>query len=225
MAHASSGFEWWTADLKPECKVGTIELLVDAFMGDPVWETLLPDAAQRKRFLEFLWPRRMKLIGNASRVLLDVITNEVVGHAALSLPGDKGMRPTFLTLMSLGMWQVPFRLGMGVYKEFDWIIERMKEHQEEVLDSHPDLSGGYYTLQAMGIAACRQGQGIGSKMLAELLNEANHKGMPTVLLTQKERNVAFYSRLGFKVLDRRDITLPKRKGLISNWIMVRMPAC
>jgi ribosomal protein S18 acetylase RimI-like enzyme len=64
---------------------------------------------------------------------------------------------------------------------------------------HP--TGPHWYLATLGTEPDRQGQGLGSALLTPVLSRADHDGQPAYLESSKERNVAFYSRFGFEVVD------------------------
>ena len=63
----------------------------------------------------------------------------------------------------------------------------------------------HWYVHMMAVEPSRQGRGLGSELLARVLRQtagahgaARH---PTILTTHNERNVAFYRRAGFEVVD------------------------
>ena len=75
-------------------------------------------------------------------------------------------------------------------------------------------------LERMTVLPEYQGKGVGTFALSKALQEADELGMPCILGTQERRNVVFYSRLGFKVVD--EAKVPIGNGY-TNWIMIREP--
>ena len=74
-------------------------------------------------------------------------------------------------------------------------------------------------LAVLGTDPDRQGEGIGSALLAPGLSLCDTEGIPAYLESSKERNVAFYGRFGFRVTD--EIRLPR--GGPPVWLMWRDP--
>ncbi|WP_243456486.1 GNAT family N-acetyltransferase [Mobilitalea sibirica] len=52
----------------------------------------------------------------------------------------------------------------------------------------------------LGVNPDKQGQGYGSKLIKHALAVAKEKGQPSYLETHGEKNVAYYKKLGFKVI-------------------------
>ena len=57
----------------------------------------------------------------------------------------------------------------------------------------------HWYLATLGTEPARQGQGIGSALLAPVLAQLDAEGLPAYLESSKERNVPFYARHGFTV--------------------------
>ena len=53
----------------------------------------------------------------------------------------------------------------------------------------------------VGVAPAFQGQGYGRALLQPLLDQADREGVPVYLETAQPKNVSFYERLGFRVLE------------------------
>jgi GNAT superfamily N-acetyltransferase len=73
-------------------------------------------------------------------------------------------------------------------------------------------------LAVLGVDPARQGAGVGSQVIRPGLDLCDAERLPAYLETGKERNLAFYGRHGFVVLDRLD--LPKGPPV---WFLWREP--
>lgn len=63
--------------------------------------------------------------------------------------------------------------------------------------SHPRTE--HFYLATLGVAPDRQGEGIGSRLLAPVLEICDSDGIPAYLESSKHSNIAFYARHGFRV--------------------------
>jgi GNAT superfamily N-acetyltransferase len=63
----------------------------------------------------------------------------------------------------------------------------------------PLIAESAWYLSIMGVAPARQGQGLGGRLLAHTLAEADSHGVMCYLETFNPRSVPFYARLGFAV--------------------------
>ena len=87
------------------------------------------------------------------------------------------------------------------------VMERMHPHEP------------HWYLASLGAAVDRQGQGIGTALLAPVLGHCDAEGLPAYLESSKERNVPFYRRHGFEVVE--EVGLPGNGPPI--WTMWREP--
>ncbi|MDQ3739817.1 MAG: GNAT family N-acetyltransferase, partial [Actinomycetota bacterium] len=76
----------------------------------------------------------------------------------------------------------------------------------------------HFYLPTLGVAPEAQGRGLGSALLAPMLERCDVEGVGAYLESSKERNVAFYGRHGFRVVD--EMTFPRGPRL---WLMWRDP--
>ncbi len=77
----------------------------------------------------------------------------------------------------------------------------------------------HWYLATLGTDPARQGQGIGSSLMAPVLAHCDREGLPAYLESSKERNVPFYARHGFEVKE--TVELPGSGPTI--WTMWRTP--
>ncbi|MCH8685740.1 GNAT family N-acetyltransferase [Pedomonas mirosovicensis] len=76
-----------------------------------------------------------------------------------------------------------------------------------------------WLLATIGVDPSRQGQGLGTAVIRPGLKAAEAAGIPAYLETASLRNVAFYERLGFRVLA--EVQLPANGP--RTWCMMRRP--
>jgi len=123
--------------------------------------------------------------------------------------------------ISGGMLNLLFRAGgfpvvRRVIEVSDWIDAEITSCMA------PEIP--YLTLQRMVVSPDLQGQGVGTNCLRLALREADTEGLPIVLSTQDEKNVIFYSRLGFCEVKRK-VFVDSYNSSISflSIFMVRQP--
>lgn len=90
-------------------------------------------------------------------------------------------------------------------------MELVSRHHERLVQAP------HWYLLILGVEPERQGQGIGSALIAPNLARADAEGLPCYLETAKEPNVMFYRRHGFEVRDEENIP----GGGPKVWMMVR----
>lgn len=77
----------------------------------------------------------------------------------------------------------------------------------------------HWYLATLGTAVDRQGTGVGGALLRPVLEHCDAEGIPCYLESSKERNVPFYRRHGFEVVE--EVPLPGDGPMI--WTMWREP--
>ncbi len=79
---------------------------------------------------------------------------------------------------------------------------------------HPRTPPHWY-LAVLGTDPVAQGQGLGSAVLAPVLEQCDRDGVGAYLESSKERNIAFYARHGFRVTARH--RLPRGPSVWAMW--------
>jgi ribosomal protein S18 acetylase RimI-like enzyme len=160
------------------------EALVSAFDDDPVLNWFVRTDATRTRAL-----------GTAFRTSLEVFAPFGLtfvegsgGGAALWSRHDQWQMSTWQELTLLPTYVSI--CGLGRFRRLVTGFDVMKAH-------HPREP--HYYLYCIGVRADRQGQGIGARLLAPMLERCDAEGLPAYLESSKERNVPFYRRHGFEV--------------------------
>ena len=120
---------------------------------------------------------------------------------------------SFCDMVRAGLLKLPLLFGLRRLSR----LLKAKSLEEEELST---LGG--FRLERMVVSPLMQGRGIGSRALQIALVEADAAGKPVVLSTNEERNVSFYSRLGFEVA--RSTTRDIDGESYRVWIMFRLPA-
>jgi len=181
------------------------DVLARAFHDDPAWVWLIPDAARRARLLPWLF--RIGFDVTAADVY--ATSGAVLGAARWLPPGRPSMRviPTVRALVV-----TPFRLGAATtsFLAYGRAVETLRNEAEP---------GPHWYLAGIGVDPSAQRRGFGSALLAPGVDAAQRAGLPAVLLTNNEVNLAFYEANGFRVVREGDTP----KGGPHAWAMVRSP--
>jgi ribosomal protein S18 acetylase RimI-like enzyme len=178
-----------------------------AFSPDPLFMWVFPDPATRPAALQRFLRVPLEYGLRYGRV---TISHEAKA-ACVWLPPGPGV--TIPRMIRSGMLGVPFRTGFGPFVKFMTANETMdKIHKARVPEPH-------WYLMVVGVDPELQGQGAGSAIVREGLALADHGSKPCYLETSEHRNLTFYERLGFVVLE--EATLGK--GGPKAWAM-RRPA-
>lgn len=183
-----------------------VEVLARAFDDDPVPNFLFRGERRRRRGLRRFFSIQLR------RMYLDegeVWTTDDLAGAAIWAPPSKS-RPGLRELLYL-LPVLPDLTGLG-RRAGDAIqllqsVDRARPREE------------HWYLATLGTDPDRQGQGVGSALLRQVLSRLDSQGLPAYLESSKERNVPFYARHGFEV--RGEIHTPG--GGPTLWLMWREP--
>jgi GNAT superfamily N-acetyltransferase len=174
------------ADLRPMA-----DALQDAFFDDPVMSWILPDEQSRRRRIAGLFGVQLR---GHYLPLQTVWTTPDHAGAALWAPPGHAILPTSAILRHL-----PAMLGaLGRH------AVRAVRTLNHVERQHPKEPHWY--LGVLGTRKADQGKGIGSALLAPVLERCDAEGLPAYLESSKHANLAFYGRHGFEVMS--EIQLP-----------------
>ncbi|MEV8567220.1 GNAT family N-acetyltransferase [Streptomyces sp. NPDC051322] len=157
-----------------------VRLLDEAFLHDPVSSWVFPDETHRR-----------KVHGKFLGVFVDVTLAE--GRADLSEDGS-----------AMALW---LDIPAGLPEEEDDTPARMREaadpdneRAEQVGrlmgEIHPHDRAHAYLLM-IGVAPERQGEGLGTAMMAPVLERCDREGTPAYLEASSARSRRLYERLGF----------------------------
>jgi ribosomal protein S18 acetylase RimI-like enzyme len=176
-------------------------MLARAFFDDPVAMWSCPPDALRPRLLERF---------NAARVrhLLDeqeVWTTSELGSAALWAPPERWKTtPRQDAELARGMLHPRLLVRAPLIAAGLLGLERR----------HPHTPPHWY-LAVLGTDPSAQGQGLGSAVLAPVLEQCDADGIGAYLESSKERNIAFYARHGFRVTA--ELHLPRGPSMWAMW--------
>ena len=176
--------------------------LARAFGDDPVMEWFFPDPEERERRIERMFRLRVgSLLGQDETYT----TDDHLGAAVWAQPGRWEMAPLaglLLTLRLLPLTRARTALLARGWKMID------AEHPPEP----------HYYLAILGTEPDAQGRGVGSALLAPVLDDCDRNEIPAYLESSKESNLAFYARHGFRVTG--ELDLPDGPHI---WLMWREP--
>ena len=85
-----------------------------------------------------------------------------------------------------------------------WSIGRVLEKEKKTKACHPSKPIAH--LWFLGVLPSAQGQGIGKKMLSDIVERANELQRPVYLETSMVQNLPFYKTMGFEIYQEIDIS-------------------
>jgi ribosomal protein S18 acetylase RimI-like enzyme len=164
------------------------EVLADAFAEDPVFAWLIPPQLRGRD------DRLRTVFTSMSRAYLRrgkpcYLTSDASAAALWAAPGSWAM-PLSQVILEAAPNGMAFRGHLLRALRTQLQIERLHAAQ-----SRPHWYLGY-----LGTRSDRQGEGLGTQMLREVLEGLNTGAMPAYLESSNERNLPLYERNGFRVV-------------------------
>lgn len=180
-----------------------VRLLDEAFQDDPVSTWVFPEAEYRR---------------STHHRLMAAFTDIVLAEGRVDLTEDGSACALWLSVPAgehTDDDDGPARLREAVdpANERVELIGRLTER------IHPTHRAHEY-LWMIGVAPGRQGEGLGSALIAHVLDRCDRDGQPAYLEASNARSRALYTRLGFTTLTERVLDLP---GGPRMWPMWREP--
>ena len=185
--------------------------LAAAFFDDPTSRFLLPREESRDRWLRLIHRAGLRHVLPEGHVYA-VSGDEVTGVIGLVPPGRYPLSTaSFLRQFVPIILRLPtggFPPGRAVRAlQAQGMIERL--HIKEP----------HWYVFVLGVCPERQGEGLGRALLDPALARADRDRLPTYLETTMERNLTFYGRFGFEVVQ--EVSMPG--GGPPIWTMLRQP--
>jgi ribosomal protein S18 acetylase RimI-like enzyme len=174
-------------------------MLGRAFLDDPVATWACPADRRRLRVNARFFAFRTRQLLRQDQVYT---TTGVAGAALWALP-DR-WRTTARDALALA----PLAPLWG------WRVPRVVRGMSRIERAHPDTPPHFH-LAVLGTDPSRQGEGIGSALLAPVLELCDRDAVPAYLESSKERNIDFYGRHGFRVTG--ELLLPKGPPVWPMW--------
>jgi GNAT superfamily N-acetyltransferase len=175
--------------------------LASAFDDDPVCMYAWPDDARRARRSERSFATQVDALWDRREVYVDEGFSSVVVWAR---PDEWKFPARAVVRFSLAALRTRVRpSALLAYLRTDAL--------------HPEEPHWY--LEILGTVPEKQGKGLGGQVLAPVLARADQEGVPVWTWSSNKRNLAFYHRHGFEVLDE----LPFAQGGPSIYPIRREP--
>lgn len=164
------------------------EVLADAFAEDPVFAWLIPPRlpGRDNRLRTFFTSMSRGYLRQGKPCYL---TSDASAAALWAGPGGWAM-PLSQILLEAAPSGLAFRTHLLRALRTQLQIERL----------HAGMPAPHWYLGYLGTRRDRQGQGLGTQMLREVLAGLDTDGLPAYLESSNERNVPLYERNGFRVV-------------------------
>lgn len=182
------------------------ELLADAFFDDPFARYMIPDESKRRRTIGRMMGRCLSygmLYGH-------VETTENFEGIAVWIKPEYVNFNFFRTLRS-GMIAIPWILGRAAARRFS----RAMADGSRLHAKH--APGRHWYLFILAARPDAQRRGVGTALMRHGLARVDEQGLPCYLETSSPKNVAYYPRHGFKMVEETGLG----DGSLSMWAFLR----
>ncbi len=183
-------------------------VMARAFYNDPFFTFVLPDPKKRARVLPWLFGKTIRY----GHCYGKVYTTSSIDGVAMWL-GPKNTSLAMMGTLLTGLFMLPLKL-------------RRRELQRSLLLSRfanqlhkKSVNGLHWYLYGLGVEPSLQGQGIGHLLLQPILAQADREALVCFLDTNNDKNLPFYERNGFAVLNHGQASQTSP----YTWIMLREP--
>jgi ribosomal protein S18 acetylase RimI-like enzyme len=165
-----------------------VQILISAFLEDPLMEYLFPEPGKRRENLAIFFEANLEYAMEAGEIYINASRN---GVAAWLFQGDKGgPKP--------GSKEDP-RSRLGVLLDNETSV-RLAGFTRAMAELHKDAAPQKrHYLLFLGVMAGEQGKGIGTAMIKPGLKIADDCSLPCMLDTMNERDLKFYRRQRFEI--------------------------
>jgi GNAT superfamily N-acetyltransferase len=170
--------------------------LARAFEDDPVMSWLYPGLDRLEKFFR-AYELRLHIPQDGVYT-----TDDLAGGAVWAPPNQWRTKFTDIVRVApalMGATGTRILRGLGTIRAVE--------------SKHPKEPHWY--LAALGTDPSKQGKGVGSALMAPILERCDTEGLPAYLESSKEANIPFYRRHGFEVTS--EIQLPRGPKLWPMW--------
>ena len=165
-------------------------VLARAFYDDPLQTYVFPDPAQRAA----LSPAHFAPLIRYGLLAGDVWTTPgVVAGVSIWWPPEH-ITMSDEALERSGFNALPDTIGQDAFERFMNMLDHIEPFHRR------DMPRPHWYAMVIGVDPSMKGQGVGSRLVAKTLQQADANGVPCYLETCQPSNVAFYQKNGFDVL-------------------------
>jgi len=195
--------------LEPSHMQKATAVLSASFFSYPMFMFYFPDPKRRTRYL----PWYFRNILNCAMHYGEVYTTTEISGVIFTLP-PVHTRITLWEYIKSGFFLTPFLLGFHNYKQSMDCERFVANTQERIMKNRP-----HYYLWGLAVDPKQQVTGIGAALLLTVLTKADAQKVPVYLETHDEKNVSYYQKHGFFLID--TVKIPKYQ--LQVWCMLREP--
>jgi len=165
------------------------EILSSAFIDDPFYTFVFPDAERRTHLLPWLFNKLLNYANHYGLVFADS------KYRGISIwLGPKHTRLLPLGVLRSGLFLFPFKVSHLELKRSIKLAQVSNQlHRQAVSTPH-------FYLEALGVEPLHQGKGLGRALVQAGISHADELQVPSYLETHNPANLGFYQSLGFSIV-------------------------
>ena len=186
-----------------------VVLAARAFHTDPFFKYLSPDSLLRARGLNLFFLSLCRNLGPRAAVFTARLDDEIVGVSIWIEPGGYPYPVAAQIGQQLGALRALYRVPSALVRGTRYLQAIDKAHPHEEL----------WYLQLLATDPEHQRQGVGTALVASVHERCDREGRAAYLETQKEANLAYYGRFGYRLAE---TLTPVREGP-PIWTLRREP--
>ena len=177
--------------IAPDECAAAAEVLARSFHEFSLHVYLFPDPERRPRQLRWLFHRAALMY---SRVGGAFMADDGSGAALWAPPRHwRGLGAGHY--LRAGFLAAPWRLGCALPgRRIRALLDLERRHHTEIREPH-------WSLEVLGVDPERQRTGSGSALIRHVLAQADRDRLPCYVITHDAKNVAYYERHGFRLVD------------------------
>ncbi|MFX1376367.1 MAG: GNAT family N-acetyltransferase [Promethearchaeota archaeon] len=195
--------------LTPDYVEKAINVAGEAFQDDPTAAFTYPDELERKEKLKY----GFKMIYEYGiRKGVAYATSSNLEGIIIWLPPNK-VYPSTWIMMRYGGFYAMRKVGLKLK-----LMKRTIAIFSYIETRHKELAPfDHWYLQNIAIKPEEQGKGYGGRLLNAMIEKIDKEGLPIYLETNKERNLPFYQKYGFEIIEH--VIIPETD--VPLWCMLR----
>ncbi|MFX0072493.1 MAG: GNAT family N-acetyltransferase [Candidatus Hermodarchaeota archaeon] len=179
--------------ITPEYAEKASKVAGSAFQDDPVSIFVYPDEKERRQKLQY----GFEVLYNYGirKGVTYAISNDLEG-IIIWLPPDK-IYVSFWTMMRYGGFRAMCKAGLKIKA-----MKRSMAVFKYIESKHKLLAPfNHWYLQNIAVTPEEQRKGYGELLLTAMFKQIDSEGLPIYLETNNERNLSFYQKHGFEILE------------------------
>ncbi|PSB12282.1 hypothetical protein C7B62_02375 [Pleurocapsa sp. CCALA 161] len=211
-----------TVELTPQDFDLAAVLLAEAFYNNPSHEYIFVDPSTRLKSLRW---------GLKANLKLNLSPPMPIGQSFALVESDQP--PGIRQIKAMAFWHPPESSSLGLIAKVrsGWLLAPLKvgratcQRLSEVMTAIDQIKEQVvaqkqtWYLNNMVVERKLRGTGIGTQLLSQQLqSRVIPSGFPAILMTQKEMNVRFYQKLGFKIVHKSTIGIGQNAFI--NWCLI-----